>query len=132
MTAILSVPASQNGEKNPLETVDLYVQVPFSFIVCGANNLSGHLIKTSPLFLHSSPSFHFPGFTALERQTGDRCTSFLNRLKEVLTSSLLGSSWSGFPSQPLKNSRNRIQLPEFICTYYLSTVAAFTENIFLL
>lgn len=72
--------------------MDFYVQVPFSFIVCGANNLRVHLIKTSPpLVHHSSPSFHFPGFTALERQTEDRCTCSLNRLKEVLTSSLLSS-----------------------------------------
>lgn len=53
--------------------------------------LSVHLLNTSPLFHHSSPSFHFPGFTALERQTVGRCTCSLNRHKEVLTSSPLSS-----------------------------------------
>lgn len=44
------------------------------------------------LFHYGSPSVHFPGFTALERQTGGRCAGSLNRPKEVLTSSLLSSA----------------------------------------
>ena len=84
----------KGGEKKTLEKVDLYVQIPFcSFKVSGANNLSVRLIKmVSPLFYHASPSFHCPGFTALERQTGGRCAGSLNRPKEVLTSSMPGSS----------------------------------------